>query len=187
MNPFSRAPDSSDSAADRGFDDWDAFVPENVPDPGPFLADHDVLAGSRHASFHALTRECFEDRGVYDATFGYNLAKLNLDRRHPEAGFRYAEDADDPAVLRAEFTPTTEFCPQADALVKGAFRAWNGLRDRHEYDLVRVRVHPSHHQAAGLNEALERLEAEFRETGVVPGASDGTGFESDDGNVTSPF
>ncbi|MFC4543658.1 hypothetical protein ACFO5R_17160 [Halosolutus amylolyticus] len=187
MNPFSRASSASDSAADPGFDDWGAFVPENVPDPGPFLAEHDVLAGSRHAAFHALTRECFEQRGVYDATFGYNLAKLNLDRRHPEAGFRYAEDADDPAVLRAEFTPTTEFCPQADALVKGSFRAWNGLRDRHEYDLVRVRVHPSHHQAVGLNDALERLEAEFRETGAVPGESGGPDPGSSDGTRSSPF
>lgn len=188
MNPFSRATGTADSPTDRGFDDWDTFVADNVPEVGPFVEGHDVLTGSRHAAFHALTRELFEERGVYDATFGYNLAKLNLDRRHPEAGFRYAEDGDDPAVLRAEFTPTTEFCPQADALVKGAFRAWNGRRDRHEYDLVRVRVHPSHHQSVGLDDLLERLEDEFRETGVVPGASgdESAGDEPEDADP-APF
>ncbi|WP_049923713.1 hypothetical protein [Halopiger djelfimassiliensis] len=180
MNPFSRATTGDDA----GFDDWDAFVPENLPDPGPFLAGHDLLDGAAHVDFHRLTRELFEQRGVYDATFGYNLAKLSLDRRHPDAGFRYAIDADDPTVLRAEFTPTTEFCPQADALVKGSFRAWNGLSDRHEYDIVRVRVHPSHHQADPLNETLERLERELRETGRVPGDDR---ERADDAGVESPF
>ena len=187
MNPFTR---SGPSASDDGFDAWDAFDPDNVPAPGPFLEDHAVLAGDDHLAFHRLTRELFEERGVYDATFGYNLARLNLDQRHPEAGFRYAVDADDPTVLRAEFTPTTEFCPQADALVKGAFRAWNGLADRHEYDLVRVRVHPSHHQSDGLNATLEDLEDEFRETGTVPGEAELTGTGRGGGTEStaeSPF
>ena len=95
------------------FDDEDAFVPEHVPEPGPFLAGHDVLAGADHVAVHRRAADAFEDHGVYDATFGYNLARLNLDPRLPDAGFRYAEAAGDPATLRAEFTPTTAFCPQA--------------------------------------------------------------------------
>ncbi|MXV64285.1 hypothetical protein GS429_19885 [Natronorubrum sp. JWXQ-INN-674] len=171
MNPFARGRSETTETGDGsdGFDEWDAFVAEHVPDVGPFLEGQNVLTGDDHAAFHRLTREVFEERGVYDATFGYNLARLNLDRRHPEAGFRYAVETDDPSVLRAEFTPTTEFCPQADVLIKGAFRAWNGLADRHEYDHVRVRVHPSHHQADALDASLERLEAELQETGSVPG------------------
>ncbi|ELZ61003.1 hypothetical protein C467_01973 [Halorubrum hochstenium ATCC 700873] len=90
---------------------------------------------------------------VYDMTFDCNLARLNLDTRHEDAGFRYAVergDAPDTAdavaaedaavgadrVLRAESTPTTAFCPQTHTLTVGAFRAWNGLADRHEYDLA---------------------------------------------------
>ena len=165
MNPFSAFRSGED--ADDRFDGWDAFDPEHQPPPGPFLAGHDVLEGVAHAAFHRLSRDLFEERGVYDATFGYNLTKLNLDRRHPDAGFRYAVDADDPDVLRAEFTPTTEFCPQADSLVAGAFRAWNGLGDRHEFDDVRVRVHPSHHRAEALDERMARAERRFRETGAV--------------------
>ena len=176
MNPFSSPRTESDH-----FDDWVTFDPDVVPDPGSFLAGHDVLEGDDHVAFHRLTRDLFEERGVYDATFGYNLARLNLDRRHPGAGFRYAVDAGDPSVLRAEFTPTTEFCPQADALATGAFRAWNGLRERHEYDLIRVRVHPSHHQADPLNETLEGLETAVRETGEVPDP------EADEPSGASPF
>ncbi|WP_049926086.1 hypothetical protein [Halopiger goleimassiliensis] len=166
MNPFSSARPATDDDAE--FDDWETFAPESVPAPGPFLQGHDVLEGEAHVHFHDTTRDLFEERGVYDATFGYNLARLNLDRRHPEAGYRYAVEADDDSVLRAEFTPTTEFCPQADALVKGSFRAWNGLRDRHDYDVVRVRVHPSHHRHGPLNETLTELEEAFLETGEVP-------------------
>ncbi|WP_254768095.1 hypothetical protein [Salinilacihabitans rarus] len=169
MNPFSRAASDGD---DGSFDDWAEFVPASVPEPGPFLDGHDVLAGEDHVAFHEVTREVFEERGVYDATFGYNLARLNLDRRHPDAGYRYAVDADDPAVLRAEFTPTTPFCPQAAALAKGSFRAWNGLADRHGYDLVRVRVHPSHHRAAAVESDLADLEAEALESGLDDAALD---------------
>ena len=180
MNPFSRFP--SEGGLDECFDDSETFEPAHLPGPGPFLDGHDVLEGNDHLEFHELTHELFEERGVYDVTFGYNLAKLNLDRRHPDAGFRYAIDTDDPSQLRAEFTPTTEFCPQADVLGKGAFRAWNGLTDRHEYDVVRVRIDADHHPAASINATLERLENEFLETGEL----DATGT-AEDRPTESPF
>jgi hypothetical protein len=157
------------------FDPYDEFVPDNVPIPGPFLDGHNILAGSDHVTFHRLTRELFEERKVYDMTFNYNLARLNLDTRHPGAGYRYAvesPDADDAidaddidSVLRAEFTPTTPFCPQTHTLTIGSFRAWNGLSDRHEYDLVRVRAAPMHHQSEAINEQLAELETTFLEEG----------------------
>ncbi|WP_226481897.1 hypothetical protein [Natrinema amylolyticum] len=194
MNPFSSGRSTDEADGEGSFDDPGSFVPDHIPEPGDFLEGHDVLEGEAHVAFHDVTRELFEERGVYDATFGYNLARLNLDRRHPEAGYRYAVDADDSTVLRAEFSPTTEFCPQADALVKGSFRAWNGLSDRHEYDLVRVRIRPSHHQSESLNETLESLEAQYRESGEVPSESVGggpgrgaRGREGDDTTVQSPF
>lgn len=149
------------------FDDYEQFVPEHVPEPGPFLAPHRVLTDGDHVDFHRLTRDLFEERTVYDMTFNYNLARLNLDTRHPNAGYRYAVEADDPSVLRAEFTPTTPFCPQAHTLAIGSFRAWNGLTARHEYDLVRVRVAPMHHQHESIGEQLEELEEAFLETGSV--------------------
>ncbi|ELZ44863.1 hypothetical protein C463_07902 [Halorubrum californiense DSM 19288] len=74
------------------FDGYDEFVAENLPDPGRFLEGHDVLAGADHLAFHRLTRDCFEERTVYDMTFDYNLTRLNLDTRHGSAGFRYAVD-----------------------------------------------------------------------------------------------
>ncbi|MDH5019966.1 hypothetical protein [Halobacterium rubrum] len=144
------------------------FDPSVEPTPGDFLDDHDVLDGDDHVAFHETTRELFEERGVYDMTFGYNLADLNRDTRHTEAGYRYAEDADDPDVLLAEFTPTTPFCPQSETLTVGSFRAWNALADRHGYDLVRVRVAPMHQRSGDINDALADLEAEFRETGELP-------------------
>ncbi len=155
------------------FDSYDAFVPANVPEPGPFLDGHDVLTGKEHLAFHRLTRELFEKRTVYDMTFNYNLARLNIDTRHPDAGYRYAEEADDPTVLRAEFTPTTPFCPQAHTLTIASFRAWNGLSDRHEYDLVRVRSAPTHHQSDSINERLEALETSYRETGEITTDAEG--------------
>jgi len=191
MNPFSSGRVADD---DTDFDEPDAFVSEHVPEPGPFLEGHDVLEGEAHVAVHEIARDLFEERGVYDATFGYNLARLNLDQRHPDAGYRYAVDADDPSVLRAEFSPTTEFCPQAGALIKGSFRACNGLSDRHEYDLVSVRVRPTHHQSESLNESLEELEMRYRESGDVPGESTGPGstapLEREGDNETndpSPF
>jgi hypothetical protein len=171
------SPFGGDDDEDDGFDAHGAFVPEHLPEPGPFLADHDVLAGTDHAAFHRLTRALFERRGVYDVTFDYNLAQLNLDTRHPDAGFRYAREAGDPTVLRAEFAPTTPFCPQSRALATGAFRAWNGLADRHEYDLVRVRVAPTHQRSDAINADLADLELQFRETGEIADVGDepGTG------------
>lgn len=153
---------------DEGFDEFDEFVPGHVPVPGEFLRGNDLLAGDAHVDFHDLTRELFEERGVYDITFGYNLARLNLDQRHPDSGFRYAEAADEAAVLLAEFTPTTAFCPQSDTLTKGAFRAWNGLADRHDYDVVRVRVAPMHQEGHRINSELRRLEERFEADDEVP-------------------
>ncbi|WP_276302102.1 hypothetical protein [Halorussus lipolyticus] len=168
-------PFSTDDADDETFDDYDEFRPDHLPDPGPFLAEADVLTGDDHADFHQRTRDIFEERGVYDATFGYNLARLNLDSRHPDAGWRYAvapddapasgESGDGKGVLLAEFTPTTEFCPQSDSLTVGAFRAWNGLSDRHEYVLVRVAVSPMHHQSTEINEKLRGLEGSLGDGG----------------------
>jgi hypothetical protein len=180
-------------SGEASFDAYDEFVPEHLPNPGTFLDDADVLTGRDHAAFHRRARTLFEERGVYDVTFGYNLARLNLDQRHPTAGFRYAREADDEGVLRAEFTPTTEFCPQSDTLAVGAFRAWN--LGGEEYDLVRVRVDEMHHRATAINGQLQQLETEFRETGEVPRVATGSGAEvpseagmddTDDG-VGTPF
>jgi hypothetical protein len=143
------------------FDDYDEFVPEHLPEPGAFLDGHDVLEGDGHVEFHRTTRDLFEERTVYDMTFNYNLARLNLDRRHPDAGYRYAEDADEDGVLRSEFTPTTEFCPQSNTLVIGSFRAWNGLSDRHGYDEVRVRVDGMHQNSDEINERMRRIEKRY--------------------------
>lgn len=165
------------------FDSYDEFVPEHIPEAGRFLEDHDLLAGPGHVAFHRLTRDLFEERTVYDMTFNYNLARLNLDTRHGDAGYRYAAERSGAAdaigveeidrVLRAEFTPTTPFCPQSKSLTMGSYRAWNGEADRHEYDLVRVRVHPMHHRSESINAALADLEPD----GVAPAAPDDQ-FES---------
>ncbi len=101
------------------------------------------------------------------------MARLNLDTRHKSAGYRYAEESDDQSVLRAEFTPTTPFCPQTHTLTIGSFRAWNGLSDRHGYDLVRVRAARMHHQSDAINEQLEELEENFLSTGSVTHVPDG--------------
>lgn len=159
--------DADDALAPEG-----EFDPDVNPTPGTFLADHDVLAGEDHVAFHETTRELFEERGVYDMTFGYNLADLNLDTRHQSAGYRYAVDAEDPSVLRAEFTPTTPFCPQSHTLTIGSFRAWNGLRERHDYDLVRVRVSEMHQRYGAINDELADLETTFQETGELPDPDD---------------
>ncbi|MFB6195288.1 MAG: hypothetical protein ABEI80_03890 [Haloplanus sp.] len=162
------------STDDDDFDDYDEFVPEHLPEPGPFLAEHDVLTGREHVAFHRLTRERFEERTVYDVTFGYNLARLNLDPRHTDAGYRYARDADDPSVLRAEFTPTTEFCPQSDTLVTASFRAWNAddVGYDHEFDFVRVRVAPMHQGSDRINARLAGMEESYLESGDVAAADD---------------
>jgi hypothetical protein len=159
------------------FDSYDEFSPDTIPSPNQFLEGHRVLTGPEHVAFHRLTRELFEERKVYDMTFNYNLARLNLDTRHTNAGYRYAEERSDfddsiendsiDRVLRAEFTPTTPFCPQTHTLTIGSFRAWNGLSNRHEYDLVRVRAAPMHHQSEGINDQLGELEETYLETGDV--------------------
>lgn len=162
------------------FDRYDEFTPDTIPDPQRFLDGHDVLTGKDHVAFHRLTRELFEERKVYDMTFDYNLARLNLDTRHTNAGYRYAEDRDaDDAIdndsvdriLRAEFTPTTPFCPQTHTLTIGSFRAWNGLSNRHEYDLLRVRTAPMHHHSDAINDRLAELEGTYLDTGDVTAES----------------
>jgi hypothetical protein len=161
-SPFGGGSDDDELFTENG-----EFHPEHIPTPGRFLEGHSLLSEDDHVAFHEISETVFEERGVYDMTFGYNLAQLNHDTRHPNAGYRYAEDADDSSVLRAEFTPTTPFCPQSDTLTKGSFRAWNGLSDRHEYDLVRVRVADMHHRSETINDALEEMEREFRDSGRV--------------------
>jgi hypothetical protein len=163
------------SEDDGHFDDPDAFVPDHVPAPGPFLVDQSVLTDDDHVEVHEVARDVFEERGVYDMTFGYNLARLNADARHPDAGYRYAE-ANDSNTLRAEFTPTTPFCPQSHTLAIGSFRAWNGLSDRHEYDVVRVRVHPMHNESERINRRLTAAEEAYRETGSVSETSTESGL-----------
>lgn len=157
------------SGGSAEFETYREFNPDNIPEPGSFLTGHDVLVEREHYALHRLARMLFEERGVYDMTFGYNLARLNLDPRHPDAGFRYAREAEDSKTLRAEFTPTTEFCPQSDTLSIGAFRAFNGEGDRHEYDLVRVRVADMHQGSEPINEKLSEIEESFVESGELPG------------------
>lgn len=168
------------------FDEYDEFVPEHLPEPGPFLDGNRVLTGDEHIAVHEITRTVFEERTVYDMTFDYNLARLNLDTRHENAGYRYAEETDNSSVLRAEFTPTTPFCPQTHTLTIGSFRAWNGLAEHHGYDLVRVRTDPMHQQSDKINARLEALEAEYLETGELPdplaqGTGDGPSRRATDG------
>jgi hypothetical protein len=146
------------------FDDRGTFVPAHLPAPGPFLESAHTLTGDSHVAVHGWSRDVFEARGVYDVTFDYNLARLNLDRRHPDAGVRYARDGDD---LRAEFTPTTAFCPQAETLAVAAFRAWNGRGDGAEpptpptdVERTRVRVAPLHRESAAINDRLRSLETD---------------------------
>lgn len=166
------------------FDAYDEFVPDHIPAPGSFLDGCDIFTGSIHLAVHRLARLLFEERGVYDLTFGYNLARLNLDRRHPDAGFRYGVATGEGAVLRAEFTPTTEFCPQSDTLTLGAFRAFNGERGRHEFELVRVRVADTHHESVPINGKLHQLEAHFERTGEIRGDVPDVG--PDDATPTEP-
>ena len=150
MALFKGEPDRS-----QGFDESDEFVPDHLPDPGPALDDHEVLTGEDHVRVHRIARDVFEIRGVYDSTFGYNLAKLNLDHRHPNAGFRYG--VTDDGILVAEFTPTTPFCPQSSVLTTAAHRAWNGEREKHDFDSVEIRVDPMHQHSEAVNEKLQSL------------------------------
>ena len=149
------------------FDPPDVFNRNNVPEPGPFLTGHEILTDDDHVEFHQISNRVFEQRGVYDMTFNYNLARLNQDTRHPNAGYRYAIDADNDSVLRAEFTPTTPFCPQTHTLTIGSFRAWNGERDEHNFKLVKVRAAPMHHRSEAVNDRLVSIEREFDRTNDI--------------------
>lgn len=51
-------------------------------------------------------------------------------------------------------------------LTTPSLRAWNNS-ERHEYDLVRVHATPMHHQREAINEALEKIEEPYLETGSV--------------------
>jgi len=76
------------SSGEESFDEYGEFVPDHLPEPGEFLEGQGVLASDAHLTFHGTARDLFEERGVYGMTFGYDLGRLNLDRRHPTAGFR---------------------------------------------------------------------------------------------------
>ena len=135
------------------FDDYDQFVPAHLPEVGPRLEEYNALTEEAHTDVHQRVRDVFEERGVYDTTFGYNLAKLNLDPRHPDAGFRYAiEDGD---VLHVEFTPTTAFCPQGEVLTTAANRALSELADGGEFERVVVRIASLHQHSDAINDGLE--------------------------------
>jgi hypothetical protein len=77
------------------------------------------------------------------------------------------------AVLSLTFA---EFSPWALLLTKGSFRAWNALSDRHEYDLVRVRVAESHQQSESINETLAEMERPFEEAGDIDAVETKTGI-----------
>lgn len=145
------------------FDEPDEFVPEHLPRADDFLRPHTVLTGDAHVRVHEIAYTVFEEAGVYDVTFGYNLARLNQDRRHPDAGFRYATTEAD---LLATFTPTTAMCPQSTTLSFGAFRAWNAS-DRHDFDVVRIRVHDMHQTSVATNAELRRLESVYETRGEI--------------------
>lgn len=144
-------------------DEYSEFKPANLPDPGPFLQNQIILTNDTHVKFHRITKQIFEAKELYDMSFGYNLARLNLDRRHPDAGYRYAEESDDQRVLRVEFTPKTQFCPQTNTISSGSFRAWNSMSKYHPYDLIRIRVSDIHYHADEINESLRQQEERYKE------------------------
>lgn len=167
---FSQLTGNGDDDGNEFYTSYETYMPQYLPEPGTALEGHRLLTGEDHIRVHQLAKKLFEDRGVYDMTFGYNLAKLNLDTRHPEAGYRYALDGDDDSVLHAEFTPTTPFCPQSDTLTIGSFRAWNGLAEQHEFDIVKVSVAATHHRSDNINAELRALEQQLLKTGSISGA-----------------
>lgn len=146
---------------DDSFDGYDEYAPSTLPKPGWFLSDHDVLVDDEHIQFHQTTRDIFEEVKLYDVSFDYNLARLNLDTRHPNAGFRYAVETESSSTLRAEFSPKTQFCPQSLTITKGSFRAWNRLLEHHDYDLVRVRIDRMHYKADTINDILRQQEKAY--------------------------
>lgn len=52
------------------FGEYEQFDPEYIPESGWFLSGHNVLVDDAHTEFHEVTKEIFDDRGVYDMTFG---------------------------------------------------------------------------------------------------------------------
>lgn len=147
---------------DHSFDGDDEYVPATLPDPGWVLTEQDVLIGDEHIQFHQTTRDLFEEVKLYDVSFEYNLARLYLDDRHPNAGFRFAVETESDGVLRAEFTPKTQFCPQSLTITKASFRALNGVSEQHEYNLVRVRVDRLHYKAGAINGILQQEETSLQ-------------------------
>lgn len=152
FDPF-REPDAGADALDGAGE----FVPVHLPAPGPFLDGAAVLTGDAHVAVHRTAREVFAACGVRAGALGYNLAVLNRDRRYPDAGFRYAADAE---TLRAEFTPRAPACPRTAALARSALRAFRWHADRFDYGTVRLRVAPGHEDRDAINETLERVGGE---------------------------
>jgi metal-sulfur cluster biosynthetic enzyme len=148
MSLFSRGASSGPD-----FDDYDEFVPSHLPEPGARLTEHEVLESEEHVEIHRTVRDIFEEQGVYDTTFGYNLAKLNLDLRHPDAGLRYA--IENETMLHVEFTPTTAFCPQGNVLTTAASRALNDLVDSLKFERVVVRIADRHQNSEAINADLK--------------------------------
>lgn len=161
----------------NGFlDDWDEYRPDTLPAPGAHLDGHDVLTGERHLELHRSVRDVFERRGVYDAAYGYNLARLNLDTRFPDAGLRYAVEerpaSPEQEVLRVAFTPTSAVCPETVSLAPGILRALTAEAGDVGSDRVRVRVTGRYQHADRLNAVLRDLEQVAQERGSVPAVSE---------------
>lgn len=177
-----------DRFSSNGFlDDWDEFRPEHLPDPGAHLADHEVLTGEAHLDLHRSVRDVFERRGVYDAAYGYNLARLNLDTRFPDGGLRYAVEeapaADEPSGLRVAFTPTTAVCPETVSLAPAVLRALTAEAEDVGFESVRVRVTSRYQHADRLNSVLSDLERVARDRGSVPAVS---GLDDDELDALGP-
>lgn len=58
-----------------------------------------------------------QEVGVYDMTFGYNLAQFNFDHRHPSAGYRYTEDIVERGTLHPNHAVLSAEPPTDDRLV----------------------------------------------------------------------
>ena len=103
-SPFGGEKDDDGLSTDSG-----EFTPEYSPEPDRFLEGHRLLTGDEHVSFHQISETMFEERGVYDMTFGYNLTQLNQVTRHPNAGVlpteRHAHEGFVPREERSERSP----------------------------------------------------------------------------------
>ncbi|MFB6283324.1 MAG: hypothetical protein ABEK59_05230 [Halobacteria archaeon] len=149
---------------DQNFVPKERYEPEYLPEPSDVLEGYQVLTGEEHTGLHSVIRGIFEERKVYDMTFNYNLARLNLDTRHPRAGLRYAEKDENTVLI--EFTPTTEFCPQAETLAKAVFVSTNDLSEKHGYELVEVRVR-NHEKSVAINRLLTEKLDRYRKEGSI--------------------